>query len=293
MMDLTRVSAVSLLRDYSLEITAKDVAGLELAAPLIPAGSAVSITYLTGETMPARVSAAAALRRLGLVPVPHISARRLASASDLKDFLARLAGEAGIDQAFVIAGDCDVPAGPYQDALAVIRSGLLQDFGVRGVGIAGHPEGHPQIGEAQLWQALSDKIALLDQLGLSCEIVSQFAFDEAPILTWLSRLRAMGITVPVRIGLPGPASASTLLRFAARCGVGASAKVMAKYGVSMVRLFNTAGPDRLVEALVDGLQPAQHGQVGVHLYPFGGVVRTAKWAQGSRLSGAKSEQSVR
>ena len=80
----------------------------------------------------------------------------------------------------------------------------------------------------------------------------------------------------VRIGIPGPAGIKTLMRFAARCGVGASASVLTKYGISITKLIGTAGPDKLVDALGKGLG-SQHGKVRLHFYPFGGLARTVEW----------------
>jgi methylenetetrahydrofolate reductase (NADPH) len=239
----------------------------------------VSLTVLAGETAPARVAAARQARSYGFLPRPHISARRIASAGELESFLADLAAQARINRAFVVAGDLVEPAGPYFDALAVIRSGLLAKYGVRNVGIAGYPEGHPDFPAEKLWQALRDKHQALADLGHSYDIITQFGFDAKPVLDWLAKLRDLGIAAPVRVGVPGPATVKTLLRFAARCGVGASASVMAKYGVSITRLLNTAGPDALVSELAASIDPAQHGEVFLHLYPFGGLARTAQWVR--------------
>ncbi len=245
---------------------------------LVPAGTVVSITYLAGETLDARVAAAAEVRRIGFEPMPHVSARRIGSSDELQHFLARLSHEAGVHRLFVVAGDFEQSAGPFEDALAVIRHGRLKEHGVRRVGIGGYPEGHPNIPDAQLWQALIDKTRALDDLGLECEIITQFSFDPEPVLKWLERLRAAGVTAPVRVGLPGPANVGTLLRFATRCGVGASAKVMAKYGVSIARVLTTAGPDVLAQSLGEGHDPQIHGALGAHLYPFGGLIKAAEWA---------------
>ncbi len=273
-----RLSPVEFIQDHSLEMNAKDIEGLENAHHLIPAATAISITYLANENTKARVAAASAVKRLGFIPVPHISARQLASLEDLKDFLANLSEAAGIERVFIIAGDAKQPLGPFQDALAVIRSGVLQDYGVRRVGISGYPEGHPDISEDKLWQALRDKKSTLDELGLDCDIMTQFSFDSDAILGWLARLRQAGVTVPVRIGLPGPANVGTLLRYAARCGVGASTKVISKYGLSITKLLNTAGPDKLIAALASDFDARIHGTIHAHLYPFGGFLKTAKWA---------------
>jgi methylenetetrahydrofolate reductase (NADPH) len=264
---------------YSIEMTAKDVDALRDARDLIAQGTSVSITFLAGETASARVAAASQARSYGFFPRPHISARRIASQHELESFLADLAAQAQIDRALVVAGDLAQPAGPYFDALAVIRSGLLAKYGVRRIGISGYPEGHPDFSAEKLWQALRDKHEALTGLGHSYDIITQFGFDAKPVLGWLAQLREAGITAPVRIGVPGPASVKTLLRFAARCGVGASASVMAKYGVSITRLLNTAGPEALISELAAGLDPARHGEVLLHFYPFGGLARTAQWVR--------------
>jgi methylenetetrahydrofolate reductase (NADPH) len=273
----------TLIGAYSIEMTAKDGSALREAKDLIPRGTSVSITFLGGETTCARVAAASQARSHGFSPRPHISARRIASESELETFLADLTEQAQIDRAFVVAGDLARPAGPYFDALAVIRSGLLGKYGVRHVGISGYPDGHPDFPEEKLWHALRDKHHALTDLGHSYDIVTQFGFDAKPVLDWLQKLRDGGITAPVRVGVPGPASVKTLLRFAARCGVGASASVMAKYGVSITRLLNTAGPDALISELAARIEPARHGEIFIHFYPFGGLLRTAQWVR--ELSG--------
>lgn len=273
---------IDLLSDYSLEMTAKDCDGLVEAASAIPPGTQISVTFLPGEHVDARIAAAATAKRLGLVPAPHISARRISSERELDDFVGRLSAEVGVDRVFVVAGDLADPAGPYADALAVIKSGVLARHGVQTVGISGHPEGHPEISRERLWSALMEKRAALQDLGQRFEIVTQFGFDADPILDWVEQVRALGIEEPIRIGVPGPASVKTLLRFATRCGVGASAKVMAKYGVSITKLVNTAGPDRLIAAIGARFDPAAHGDVRLHLYPFGGFPRTAEWARNYR-----------
>ena len=263
---------------------------MEKASAAIPAGSAISLTYLHHETLDDRVIAARAARRLGFVPVPHIAARRLRSAAELSTQLARFSAEAAVDRVFVIAGDVDSVDGPYKDSLSVIRSGCLEANGVRSVGIGGHPQRHPKVPQAELWQALRDKVQALQERGLGCEIVTQFGFEADPVLVWLARLRQDGIAVPVRIGLPGPASVAALLRFAARCGVGTSAKMLSKYGGTMGRLIGSAGPERLADALLEKLSSDVHGEIRIHLYPFGGLARAAEWAEAFR--GAARSQKV-
>jgi methylenetetrahydrofolate reductase (NADPH) len=272
----------ALIDRWSIEITAKDAPELERAAPLIPPGTKIPVTFLPNERFDARVAAAATVRRLGFIPIPHISARRIHSREELEGFLVALQREAAIDHAFVVAGDPLQPMGPFADALSLIRSDLLAAHGVTRVGISGYPEGHPEIGSDSLWDAGRDKRLALTERGHDFAIVTQFSFDAEPVLEWIARQRAEGIQALIRVGVPGPASVKTLLRFAARCGVGASAKVMSRYGLSMTRLLGTAGPDRLVEDLAAGLDPTIHGEVRLHFYPFGGIENTAAWIRDYR-----------
>ncbi len=261
---------------YSLEMTAGDVPALEEAAPLIAPETPIAITWLPGETVEARIAAARAVRALGFEPMPHFSARRIASAAEFEDYLTRAVAEAGVRRCFVIAGDPAEASGPFADSEALIATGAFEQAGIAALGLAGHPEGHPAMSEAQCWEVLARKVADVERRGMAALVVTQFAFDAAPILRWLGELRARGIAAPVRIGVPGPAGIKTLLRFAARCGVGASASVLAKYGISLSRLIGTAGPDRFVDALAAGLEE-RHGKVRLHFYPFGGLARTVQW----------------
>jgi methylenetetrahydrofolate reductase (NADPH) len=118
-------TAADWLNNYSIEMTAKDVPQLEAAADIIPQGTKIPVTFLPGETFEMRIAAAKRVRELGFLPIPHISARRLQSQSELESYLDSLQREVGTDHAFVVAGDPPQPLGPFEDALSIIRSGLL------------------------------------------------------------------------------------------------------------------------------------------------------------------------
>ena len=262
---------------YSLEMTAKELDGLREAAPLIRPNTQVAVTFLPGEEMEQRVEAAKLVRALGFEPIVHLSARRLTSREELDNYLARITGEAGVKRVFLIAGDPPEAQGPFEDSLQVIESGLLEKHGIAIAGVGGHPEGHPNVSKADLWVWMERKIAALRTRGIVPLVVTQFAFDDDAIVEWVGEMRARGIDVPVRLGVPGPAGIKRLLGFAARCGVGASASVMKKYGVSVTNLFGRAGPDKLVDSLDRKLNDAEHGRVRLHLYPFGALSASADW----------------
>ncbi|WP_281689549.1 methylenetetrahydrofolate reductase [Pseudonocardia thermophila] len=276
---LHRDRPVPVLDDFSLEITGRDADGLAGAAPLIPAGTRVNITYLGGETAQQRLAAVRAVQELGFVPVAHIAARRLRSATELGEYVTALADTGAQTEVFLIAGDPATPAGPFPDSLSVLESGVLQAAGVQRVGIAGYPEGHPDIPSPVLAGALRRKVALLAEQGLDTVVTTQFSFDVQPVLDWIAGLRRDGVDAPVRVGVPGPVGIKRLLAYARRFGVKTSAGITRKYGFSLTNLVGTAGPGAFVAALSDGLDPAVHGKVRTHFYTFGDVRATAAWVR--------------
>lgn len=273
---------------YSLEVTARDIPALAQAAPRIWPDAPIAIPYLPGESNEMRVAAARAVRRLGFEPMPHVSARRVASSAEFEEFLSQAVFDAGIERCLVVAGDRSSPLGPYPDSASMIATGMFERSGIKVVGVGGHPEGHRAMSEAQCWSVLESKCRSIEDRGMAPLIVTQFAFDADVVLSWLKELRTRGLDYPVRIGVPGPAGIATLARFAAQCGVGASASVLAKYGGALGRLLGTTGPDRFVDRLAAGLDK-EHGAVRLHFYPFGGVARTVDWIEryAARAGGEK------
>jgi methylenetetrahydrofolate reductase (NADPH) len=263
---------------YSLEVSAKDIPALTAAAPRMLPGSTVSIPYLPGQDNDARLAAARAVRALGLVPMPHLSARRIASLAELESFVTRAVAEAGVERCFVIAGDPSTPLGPFADSASLIETGVFERAGIQVVGVGGHPEGHPVMSAADRWEALERKCRSIGMRGMTPLIVTQFGFDADIVLAWLKTLRERGIEHPVRVGVPGPAGIAVLARYAALCGVSACASMWSKYGISLGKLFGTAGPDVFVDRLAAGLTE-EHGEVSLHFFPFGGIAQSVKWIE--------------
>lgn len=271
-----------LLADYSFEMTAKDMNELDSASGLVPVGTLVNVTFLGNEDTDMRLKAATTAREAGFVPVPHIAARRVADRRELDGFLASLSAEAAVSRVVVVGGDPSEPIGPYPGALEVINSGLLEAHGVQHVSIGGYPEGHPDISAPVLWRALEDKCAALAERGLGGSIITQFGFDAEAVVRWIGEVRDRGIRLPIRVGVPGPAGARRLLKYAKRFGASTSAGIVQKYGLSLTNLVGSAGPDRFVRDLAAGLDPDEHGIVRLHFYTFGGLAATATWIRDFR-----------
>ena len=269
-------ASASVLSNYSLEMTAKDRPALDAAADLIAPGTQIAVTFLPNEEMDERIEAAKHIRALGFEPMPHLSARRITSRDELVSMIERLTAEAQINRAFLVAGDPPDPAGPFEDALSMLETGVFEANGIEIIGIAGHPEGHPVMDSKRLWHFMGRKLEAIHHRGMSPLIVTQFGFDPDAFGKWLSEVRECNITAPVRLGVPGPAGIKRLLRYAAFCGVGASVSVLKKYGISLGNLMGNAGPDKLVEALSAPIRNDTHG-TSLHFYPFGGLEPTVKW----------------
>jgi len=261
----------------SLELSSRNPQEIDACAGLLEPGTAVYISFPPGQTYHGTVALAARLARAGFRPVPHVAARRIASREALDDYLARAAGEAGVDSALVIGGDSDRAVGAFDSSLALLETGLFQRHGIVHIGIAGYPEGHPRIAAAALDAALAAKTALARQAGMDPSVVTQFCFDADAILSWADRTKELSL--PVRVGLAGPASLPRLLRFAAMCGVGASLRALRASPAAITRLMVEAGPEVALRQLARRAEPPV---AGAHFFCFGGLVRTARWLRAVR-----------
>ena len=277
----------ALMQSFSLEVTAPRRDALAALRDLLPADSKIYLSAVPGQPPERLVEAANAVHAAGLRPVPHIAARRYASAPALAETLARL-GEAGTREVLVIGGDQPAAAGPFASALDVITSGLLQASGITEIGIAAYPDGHPHIAAATLDEALTSKLAAAQRGGLAPQIVTQFCFDPARIITFLRRLRAAGVDTPVRIGMAGPASITTLLRYAGRCGVAVSARGLARNPGLIRALLAEETAGAILAAVAAANDGGALGRIAPHLFSFGGAVATAGWAQ-AIAAGAEAE----
>jgi methylenetetrahydrofolate reductase (NADPH) len=268
----------AVLHDISLEAVMPDAGELHEAASILPTGTCVYLTDLPNRREDKLLQVATGIYMRGLKPVPHIAARNVVSESKLSALLGRLASSAGVNKVMLIGGDRERSAGPFEHAAQLIESGILEASGIAEIGIAAYPEGHPNISEDVLRAALRDKLDAAARAGLAAHIVTQFCFDAWPVVTWLRALRASGVNNPVRVGMAGPANIPSLIRFAQRCGVRASARGFARHASSIGKMLTSATPAEMVRDLAEAAASENLGQIATHLYSFGGLARAAKWA---------------
>jgi methylenetetrahydrofolate reductase (NADPH) len=274
----TVASISAFMRGASLEATRPAVNDVDALKAAVAPGTPIYLSAVPTRPQEDVVGQAALVRAAGLEPMPHLAVRNFASPDALGRFLDRLTGEAGVRRLLVIAGDRAEPAGPFHGALEAIDSGLISRRGIVEIGISGYPDGHPRIAPHELDRLLAAKLEAAQQTGLAVQIVTQFCLDAVPLIAWLKKLRDHGIDHPVRVGMAGPTSLSTLMRYAKRCGVRASTQGLARNAGLIKHLLGASAPDGIVRALVEANRDGELGDIAPHLFSFGGIGATARWA---------------
>ncbi len=278
---MSRDPVSAFLSRLSIEITAKQIEKLPLLKDKLPAGTNVFIALIDPADVGGQLEAAKHLKAAGFKAIPHVPARFVRDRADLERRIASLAG-AGVTEMLVLGGGAPTPVGNYDAAIQLLETGIFEAHGVKRIGIAGHPEGNPDItkvhGEAVLLRALRDKQAYLKDKGLAGFIATQFLFEAEPVAQWAANLRAAGIDLPIHVGVPGPATIKTLVKYAAMCGVGNSARFIRKQAMNITRLLTVNTPDDFVGGLADlHFNRPDLGIAGPHLYPFGGFDKLFDW----------------
>ena len=274
-------ATAAFLASASVEITPKQIEKLPLLTARLKPGCRIFIALIDAGDLAGQIEATRQLKASGFEPVPHVPARFVMDEEDLRSRIKALA-EGGAASMLVLGGGAPEPMGRYDAAIQLLETGVFQANGVKRIGLAGHPEGNPDItkihGEAVLVKALKEKQAYLKAHGLDGFIATQFLFEAEPVAEWVKMLRAEGIDLPVFVGVPGPATIKTLVKYAAMCGVGNSARFIRKQALNITRLLTVNTPDDFV----GGLAQLHYGRpelgiAGPHLYPFGGFDKLFDW----------------
>jgi methylenetetrahydrofolate reductase (NADPH) len=268
---------MSFMHGASTEISPSEENRLSELAETLPAGTSVYVAHTPNASFDQVIRAALAVRRAGLTATPHIAVRRVPSARALQAALAELRA-ADVGQILLIAGDAPRPMGEFSNTLQVLESRILEEAGITRVGVAGHPQGHNAVASDSLWEALETKQAIADRGSLRMHIVTQFGLDGGAVTRWQRELTRRRIHLPVRVGIAGPAPIARLVHFAIQCGIGASARALARnLGAAMHAADLAISPDQHLSALLDTQTAAQI--VAPHFFAFGGAAETARWMQ--------------
>lgn len=271
------VQVNELINDCSLDLVGRHLAEMPAAATLLPLGTLINVGMAPSESTALFRETAATIAAHRHVPVPHIAARRLASAEVLSSLLAGLAQDGTADHLLILGGDPSTPQGPFNSALDVITTSSFNDHGATTIGISGYPEGHPKIPEDVLWDSLRAKAIALTELGASLTFYTQFALTAEPVIAWIERVRAEGISAPIRVGVCGPMMSGSLRLYSQRIGIDTSTDSVHDFGYGFDETPHEVTPNRLIEELARQLDPVVHGTVHIHLFSLGGFEPTARW----------------
>ncbi|HEX9707330.1 MAG TPA: methylenetetrahydrofolate reductase [Steroidobacteraceae bacterium] len=274
---------IDFVRASSIEVTPHDGDVLASLVGRLPAGTAVYVTHTPSATIADVAEIACTVENLGFKAFPHIVARRIESEMALVTALDRLR-DAGITRAMLVAGDLSTPAGLFASTLDLLDSGTLVAAGVDSIGIAGHPEGHKRIGSTLLWKSLQQKQDYAELTGARVHIVSQFGFNPGALVDWERQLTEHGITLPVHVGIAGPASLRTLIKYAMLCGIGASLNALMTNlsAINSVKHLVTSADEMLVQIVRMREGALARRIVQPHFFSFGGVLQTVRWLESVR-----------
>ena len=155
--------------NFSLEI------GPKTDLDTLPALKDVYVTMLPGGDYKDTSEQAIKLVQKGCNPIPHFPARSIENDEQLKDYISRCK-DGGVKQVLVIGGSRK-PIGKFDSSKQLLETGYFE--GIK-IGIAGHPEGSPDISDSELEKAMKDKKPYADY------IVTQWLLDPPVSYTHLT-----------------------------------------------------------------------------------------------------------
>ena len=271
------------LQGYSIEVMPRTAEKIADFRGLLPADTRVYIAHIEGTPIEDMVATAKRLVDEGYPVMPHFPARIIKDEATLADWIARYQGEAGVDQALLLAGGVAKPHGDFDSSMQLLETGLFGKAGFKNLHVAGHPEGNKDIdpdgSETNVMDALRWKQTFNDTSDAQMALATQFAFEAGPIIAWADALKEAGITIPIHIGIAGPAKLQTLIKFAIACGVGPSLKILQKRAMDVTKLLLPYEPTDVITALANHKAANPDFNIAqVHFFPLGGIKTNAKWA---------------
>lgn len=269
---------IDFMSTTTLEVTPGGAAKIDDFREVLRDNQIVYVTFLPGSDFRDTVTTVKKLKDQGMRPVPHFAARSIPSKAFFEENLKMLTAETGVEEALLIGGGVDNPVGEFTESMQILRLGLFEKYGIKSLGVAGHPEGSPDIPEAEVVRAMLDKNAYAKQSPMHFYIATQFCFEAEPLIAWDRKIRAEGNELPIHIGIPGLATIKTLMKHAQACGIGNSMRFIAKQARNVAKLMSVSEPDKLIRdlAVYKATDPSC-GIVQSHLYPLGGLKKSAAW----------------
>ena len=268
-----------LIKNFSIEVMPRTLGKLENIENLWPKKTRVYIAHLEGTTIEDMLVTAKRIKSASFIPMPHFPARIIKDNKVLEDWINRYS-EIGVKEALLLAGGVDRPLGNLSNSMELLSTGLFEKYGFERLHVAGHPEGNKDIdpngSDINVMNALKWKQDYSKDTKAKISIATQFLFESKPVIDWANKILSNGITLPINVGIAGPAKLQTMIKFAIACGVGPSLRVLERRAKDITKLLFPFEPTNILTELADYKESNPNTNIeGIHFFPLGGIEKSS------------------
>ena len=270
-------AARNLIANCSIETTPNVYAKYGKFSDLVDKKSNIYVTYLPDEDMNKVIDTAKKLTLEGYNVIPHLPARTISNNDELEKYIKSLSEESGCSKILVIGGG-GKQKGNITSSIEILETDLLSKYNFEEVGLAGHPEGNPDVKQIDLDNAIIQKNKFSKKTDFKMYLATQFFFEAKSLKEWELHLSSLDNNLEIHAGIPGPATLKTLLSYATSCGIGNSIRFLSKQALNITKLATTKSPDKLIYDLASyQIENPKTKLKKIHFYAFGGIKKTSDW----------------
>jgi len=277
MTNLNIEAAQNLIVNCSIETTPNVYTKYGKFSDLVNKESNIYVTYLPDEDMNKVIDTAKKLTLEGYNVIPHLPARTIINNAELEKYIKSLSEESGCSKILVIGGGGN-QKGNITSSIEILETDLLSKYNFEEVGLAGHPEGNPDVKQLDLDNAIIQKNQFSKKADFKMYLATQFFFEAKSLEEWELHLKTLNNKLEIHAGIPGPATLKTLLSYATSCGIGNSIRFLSKQALNITKLATTRSPDKLIYDLACyQIENPDTKLKKIHFYAFGGIKKTSDW----------------
>ena len=272
-----QINIKNLLNNFSIETTPNVYDKYGNFSEFVPLKNSIYVTFLPDEESQRVIETSKKLKNEGYDVIPHLPARTIKNTTDLEKYIGDLSEKAGCNKILVIGGGGN-QKGNISSSMDVLKTELLSKYNFTEVGLAGHPEGNPDISEKDIENAIIEKNSFSRNSDLKLYLATQFFFEAQSLIKWEKKLDLLNNNLEIHAGIPGPATLKTLVGYARSCGITNSIRFLSKQAMNITKLATTRTPDKLISDLADYKALNSSTKLTkLHFYAFGGIKKTSDW----------------
>ena len=272
-----QINIKNLLNNFSIETTPNVYDKYGNFSEFVPLKNSIYVTFLPDEESQRVIETSKKLKNEGYDVIPHLPARTIKNTTDLEKYIGDLSEKAGCNKILVIGGGGN-QKGNISSSMDVLKTELLSKYNFTEVGLAGHPEGNPDVSEKDIENAIIEKNNFSRNSDLKLYLATQFFFEAQSLIKWEKKLDLLNNNLEIHAGIPGPATLKTLVGYARSCGITNSIRFLSKQAMNITKLATTRTPDKLISDLADYKALNSSTKLTkLHFYAFGGIKKTSDW----------------